>query len=140
MSETSREVVESSYAAWQMRDADAATRLCHAHVQLRLDDQPTVYRGHRGIREVFERELGCWEWVELELDQLIECGDEILGLATFRGRGHGSAIEVEHFIGHLWTVRAGLLVRIQVFRERDRALDALVIAQMAILTVVSAVS
>jgi hypothetical protein len=51
---------------------------------------------------------------ELELGQLIECGDEILGLGTFHGRGHGSGIEVEHFIGHLWTVDAGLLVRIQI--------------------------
>jgi ketosteroid isomerase-like protein len=108
-----------------MRDAHAATRLCHAHVQLQLDDQPTVYRGHRGIREVFERELDGWDWIELELDQLIDCGDELLGLATFRGRGHGSGIEVEHFIGHLWTVRAGLLVGIRVFGDRDRALAAI---------------
>ncbi len=125
MSQASREVVESSYVAWRMRDAHAATRLCHAHVQLHLDGRPTVYRGHRGIREVFERELDCWEWIELELDELIDCGDEILGLATFRGRGHGSGIEVEHFIGHLWTVDAGLLVRIQVFNDPSRALAAI---------------
>src|SRR3954451_18305619 len=107
-----------------MRDADAATRLCHANVQLHLDDQTTIYRGHRGIREVFERELDGWERIELELDRLIDRGDEILGLATFRGRGHGSGLEVEHFVGHLWTVDAGLLVRIQVFHDRDRALAA----------------
>jgi ketosteroid isomerase-like protein len=124
LSPTSREVVESSYVAWQTRDAHAATRLCHAHVELHLDDRPTVYRGHRGIREAFERELDCWEWIELKLDQLIDCGDEILGLGTFHGRGHGSGIEVEHFIGHLWTVRAGLLIRIQIFHDRDRALAA----------------
>ena len=46
------------------------------------------------------------------------------GSATFRGRGHGSGIEVEHFIGHLWTVDAGLLIRIQIFHDRDRALAA----------------
>jgi hypothetical protein len=62
---------------------------------------------------------------ELELGQLIECGDEILGLGTFHGRGHGSGIEVEHFIGHLWTVDAGLLVRIRVFNDRGRALAAI---------------
>jgi hypothetical protein len=83
LSETSREVVASSYEAWRARDADAATRLCHADVQLHLDDQTTVYRGHRGIRE----------------DRLVYRGAEILGLATFRGRRHGSGIEVEHFIG-----------------------------------------
>jgi ketosteroid isomerase-like protein len=125
LSETSREVVESSYEAWRTRDARAAARLCHAHVQLQLDDRPTVYRGHRGIRAVFERELDCWESVELELEQLIECGDEILGLGTFHGRGRGSGIEVEHFIGHLWTVDAGLLARIQIFHDRDRALAAI---------------
>ena len=108
-----------------MRDAEAATRLCHADVQLRLDDRTTVYRGHLGIREVFERELDGWERVELEVDELIERGDEILGLGTFHGRGHGSGIEVEHFIGHLWTVDAGLLSRIQIFRDRDRALAAI---------------
>ena len=125
MSETSREVVESSYDAWRRRDADAACRLCHASVQLHLDNQPTVYRGHRGIREVFERELDCWEWIELELDQLIDRGDEFLGLGTFRGRGHGSGIEVEHFVGHLWSVDADLLVRIRVFSDRSRALAAI---------------
>jgi ketosteroid isomerase-like protein len=120
----SRDIVESSYEAWRRRDADAVIRLCHADVELQLDDQPTVYRGHRGIREAFARELDGWDWLELELDELIECGDEILGLATFRGRGHGSGIEVEHFIGYLWTVDAGLLVRIQVFHDRNRALAA----------------
>jgi ketosteroid isomerase-like protein len=125
LSQTSREVVESSYDAWRRRDADAATRLCHAHVELHLDDRPTVYRGQRGIREAFERELDCWEWIELELDQLIDRGDEFLGLATFHGRGHGSGIEVEHFIGHLWTVDAGLLARIQIFHDRNRALAAI---------------
>ena len=46
MSETSREVVESSYEAWRRRDADAATRLCHADVQLRFDDQPMWGTAH----------------------------------------------------------------------------------------------
>jgi hypothetical protein len=116
--------VEASYEAWRRCDADLAASLCHPDVQVQRDGEPTLYRGHDGLRQVLIRELDGWAEVEIQVDRLLEREGSILGLATFRGTGRGSGIEAEHFLGHLWSVESAVVTRICIFHDRDRALAA----------------
>lgn len=131
MSEDHREIderdiglVRSSYEAWRRGDADLAVSLCHPKVEVQRDGEATTYRGHDGLREVLSRELDGWAKVELEVGRVVERDGVVLGLATFRGVGQGSGIEAEHFIGHLWSVEDGLVVRVRIYSDRGRALEA----------------
>ena len=79
----------------------------------------------RGI-EQFVAVMGGWlsAWerpLTLEAEELIGSGDRILALVRWRGRGKGSGIDVEAPGGHLWTFRDGLVVRLEVYRDRDEA-------------------
>lgn len=61
----------------------------------------------------------------IEADQLIESGDRILAMIRWKGRGKGSGVEMEAAGAHLWTFREGLVVRYEVYRDRDEAQAAL---------------
>jgi ketosteroid isomerase-like protein len=70
--------------------------------------------------------LSAWERpLTLEADELIGSGDRILALVRWRGRGKGSGIEVEAGGAHIWTFREGLVIRLEVYRDRDEARAAL---------------
>ena len=72
------------------------------------------------------RWLSAWDRpLTLEADELIGSGDRILALVRWRGRGKGSGIEVEAGGAHIWTFRDGLVIRLEVYRDRDEARAAL---------------
>ncbi len=43
-------------------------------------------------------------------------------LTRYRGRGKGSGATVDTKDAHLWTMRAGRAIRLEVFADRARAL------------------
>jgi ketosteroid isomerase-like protein len=66
--------------------------------------------------------LSAWDRpLTLEADELIGSGDRILALVRWRGRGKGSGIDVEAEGAHAWTFRDGLVIRLEVYRDRDEA-------------------
>ena len=45
-------------------------------------------------------------------------------LTRYTGRGKGSQVEVDSLGAHLWTLRDGMAVRLEVFSSREKALAA----------------
>jgi ketosteroid isomerase-like protein len=81
---------------------------------------------YEGFVEVMRDWLSAWERpLTIELDELIESGDQMLALVRWKGRGKGSGAEMEGSGAHLWTFRDGLVVHYRVFRDRDEARAAL---------------
>jgi ketosteroid isomerase-like protein len=70
--------------------------------------------------------LSAWDRpLRLEAEELIGSGDRILALVRWRGRGKGSGIEMDAEGAHMWTFRDGLVIRFEVYRDRDEARGAL---------------
>ena len=70
--------------------------------------------------------LSAWERpLVIEVDELIPRGDRILAMVRWRGRGKGSGVKMEAGGAHLWTFRDGLVVRFDVYRDREEARAAL---------------
>jgi ketosteroid isomerase-like protein len=70
--------------------------------------------------------LSAWDRpLTLEAEELIGSGDRILALVRWRGRGKGSGIEMDAGGAHIWTFREGLIIRFEVYRDRDEARAAL---------------
>jgi ketosteroid isomerase-like protein len=84
-----------------------------------------VQRGREGFRRVVE---GFWDEFDdphIELDELIDGGDQVFISASFRGRGKQSGAEMSWGpLWAVWTVRDGSVVRWQGFTDRDAALEA----------------
>ena len=70
------------------------------------------------------RWLGSWETWRCEAEAFLACGEHTVVLTRYRGRGKGSGVEVDVEGAHVWTLRAGKAVRLEVFADRARALCA----------------
>jgi ketosteroid isomerase-like protein len=77
------------------------------------------------VRSTFHDWYEAFEDVEADLDELIDAGEQVIVVFTYRGRGRASGAEVEfkHMAG-LWTFREGKVVRVAWLRTRELALEA----------------
>lgn len=83
------------------------------------------FRGHAQIREFLDTLMDAWDEFRIEPEDFIERDDRLLVLVRVRTRARSSGIELDERWAHLWTARAGLAVRPQVFSDRRRGLEAL---------------
>ena len=51
-------------------------------------------------------------------------GDSVVVLTRYRGRGKGSGASVDTIGAHLWTLRDGMVVRLEIYSSRKKALEA----------------
>ena len=85
-----------------------------------------IYRGHDELRSFFRDWFSTFpfdEWQQ-ELDEVIDCGDQVVALTRQRGRGSASRVVVELEYAQIATFREGKIVRVDVYTNRDKALEA----------------
>jgi ketosteroid isomerase-like protein len=84
----------------------------------------TVYRGHDGVRRSWERWLEQWDEWGWELEQVIDCGDDVLVVAQESGRGASSGASVSARNHMVFTLRDGKIARYREFYREEDALKA----------------
>ena len=89
------------------------------------------FPGLRGVyRDPAERNKRLYEWLSgwedwrAEAEEYVVHGDHVVVLTRYRGRGKGSGAAVDTKGAHVWTLRDGKVVRLEVFATRARALAA----------------
>ncbi len=119
------------YEAWLSEDLDTVFETFDEDIELNPDPEATwvgvgqVYRGHAGMREYMAAVYEAFEDYRPEVEELVDAGDQVLTLAIEHGRGRGSGAEVQaNRTAHLWTMRDGKAIRLDLYLERDRALAA----------------
>jgi ketosteroid isomerase-like protein len=93
------------------------------HMSGAFPDLDTVYRGHEGVRKLGDQLNEPWEQFTLDPDRFIDLGDQVLVLSHFHGKGR-DGIEVRLPFAHLWTLRDGLVVRMDAYSGHEQALEA----------------
>jgi uncharacterized protein len=68
--------------------------------------------------------LSPWEDWRCEAEEFIASGDFVVVLTRYTGRGKGSRVAVDTRGAHVWTLRDGRVIRLEVFSSRERALAA----------------
>ena len=68
--------------------------------------------------------LSQWEDWRVEAEEYIPTGEFVVVLCRYTGRGKESGAAVDTTGAHLWTMRAGRPVRLEVFSSRMKALEA----------------
>jgi ketosteroid isomerase-like protein len=127
MPQAEKEILRTGYEAFNRGDWDAVFEFAPPDFELQTADRVInagTYHGREEARRFFEDFFEPFEEVAIELDDLIEKGDLILVLALVRSRPIGSSAVVENRVAHLWTTRGGQIVRLQIFPEREKALEA----------------
>jgi ketosteroid isomerase-like protein len=84
-----------------------------------------VRRGIGEVQDAFRDWYDVFENVETEIDELIDLGEQVVVIFTYRslGRASGAAVAWKHMAG-LWTFRDGKVVRVAWLRTRRQALEA----------------
>jgi ketosteroid isomerase-like protein len=127
MSQENVEIVRQSCALSSTGDRNRALET------LTPDVEWIVAREHPDARTLVGREAvdDYWgEWREtlpdmsLELDQVLDAGDRVLGVGTVRGTGVGSGADVRVSLAIVFTVRDGLIARAEEYLNPAEALKA----------------
>jgi ketosteroid isomerase-like protein len=84
----------------------------------------SVFRGLDGARSAIEGWFDVWEWMKVEIVDFVDAGDRVLVTLDQRAKGKESEVEVEIRSYNVYTFRDGKVLRIQLFTEREPALQA----------------
>ncbi len=128
MSQENVEIVRRAYEVFNRREGESALDLYARDIEWDLSramlGTGEVYRGHEGVRESFRDLLTAFAAIDFEIERYEGFGEQVLATVRERYRGRGSGIEVDRRHFALWTVRAGKVARMRVYRERAEALEA----------------
>lgn len=89
-----------------------------------LASEPDTYRGHEGVRRFFSSFGDAMEGVYLEGVEFTPAGDKVLVESKLHARGRTTGIETEQRAFLVWTLRDGLVTRVETFPEEGPALEA----------------
>ena len=121
---TPTSVVRAVYEAINSRDYEAGFALLDDSFEWVEPEQGLLGGTHRGfeeIRRAIDAQLEVFDEFMIEPEEFHEHGDHVAVPIRQRARGGVSGVEVEIRIGHLWTVKNGRVVRLEVFAAREDA-------------------
>jgi hypothetical protein len=103
-------------------------RFLDPEVEWRLAaDQPDadqIYRGHEGVKRLFDRWLEAWDEWALEPEEFIDAGDAWVVPDRIHGRGRTSGVTVDVPYAHVFKLRGGKIVKVQDYSTKEQALQA----------------
>jgi uncharacterized protein len=129
MSSRDIELLRRGYAALSARDMDFVLSLVDPEVELevyteRPDMTDIVYRGHEGFLENLAELTEVFDDFRIEPEELTEGGDAIFAVVRAMGRGRSSGVDIDQRLFHVWTIRDGKALRLEIHSDRERALQA----------------
>jgi hypothetical protein len=122
--------IQQAYTAQGRRDFDAVLAGWDPGCQYRPSkdllppDLETVFHGHDGMLELWRYWRDAFQDIRWDPEEVIDFGERFLVTAQQSGHGSGSGVAVSEPIFQLFTLRKGLVIRQEDFRERSEALEA----------------
>jgi ketosteroid isomerase-like protein len=131
MSQENVELVRGVYDAVARRDAETPFEFYAEDIvwdmsnwrRAYLYSQP-VYHGHEGVRQAWRDVLSAFGEIDFEVEELVDAGDRVLAVIHEREIGRASGVPVEATHLAVWTLAEGKVIRLQVFDDRQEALEA----------------
>ena len=126
MSEENVEIVREAHERftntaqpiWEKIDADTEV------FDHDIPDARNPYRGVDGVADWLSDFAEAWQSYEMEVERVIDAGDQVVSLFRIRAVGAGSGVSVERGDGMVWTFRDGKLARLDYFNDQAEALEA----------------
>jgi uncharacterized protein len=121
------ELVRTIYDRFRAGDTDGALGLQHPEIEIHDRPQapdPQVYRGHEGVLRALRVSREAFESLDLVPEEFVEVGERVVVIFRFRGTGRESGVPIDERLAHVWTIRGGKAVRIDVHSGRDEALSS----------------
>jgi uncharacterized protein len=68
--------------------------------------------------------LSEWDHWRAVADDYLELGNHVIVLASYHGRGKGSGVEIHQEGAHVFELRDGKVVRLEIFATREKAIES----------------
>jgi uncharacterized protein len=122
------ELVRSAFEAWNRGDIDEFTQLAAEDIAwLEVSGRPeggsSERFGRDRMRRALESLFDAWESYHLEVELIEEAGDRVLAVVREIAKGRASGMEIDGRWGYLVTLKDGLIVRIEAYRDAGQALQ-----------------
>jgi ketosteroid isomerase-like protein len=121
MSEENIDLVRRIHERWTRRES---VRDLVAEDLEYVNPSYAVEPGTRVGRKWFGSVTETWPNFVLEVDRILDAGDDVVVLGRYTASGGASGIELEGDHGYVWTVKDGLAVRFQWYQSHAEALEA----------------
>ena len=82
------------------------------------------YRGLEEVRRLFESVWQISDWFRVEPEEYLAVADRVVVPLRLEARAEATGIEGEALTAHLWTMRGGKAVRLQVYASSSDAIAA----------------
>lgn len=102
-------------------------QMCDPEIEWIEDPQRAdgrIYRGHAGVRESWERWLEAFDEYSFELEQILDCGEDVLVVGREQVRGAASGAPMTARTYAVLTIRDGKLLRYREFNDEHAAQQA----------------
>ena len=121
------EAVRGVYEAWSQGNfrasIDVLDPLVLFVVRPEFPDAGT-YLGVDRLRDYTRGFLEPWIRITIEAEQITDAGDSVVVAVRQSGVGGESGVATELRYFHVWSFRGGKVIRLEIFRERAEALEA----------------
>jgi ketosteroid isomerase-like protein len=117
--ETVRRLIE----AFNRRDFDAMLETSDPEIEV-VTLIGGTYRGHTGWRQIIDQAMEEVPGFQLVLEELIDVGDKVVAVTHWGGTGRTSGIAIPDTLGLVYTLREGLVIRQESFRNKAESLEA----------------
>ena len=127
MAQAETDLLRAEYEAMSRRDWDAFLATSHPDFELRppaLDPVAGVQHGRDATRRAFQAFFEPFDEISVEPERFFEAGDRVVVYFVQRSRPRGSNAVVVVRAAHVWTMRAGRPIRLEIFPRREAALEA----------------
>jgi ketosteroid isomerase-like protein len=116
------EVVRATYRAYARGDFPAVLDALHPDIEVIVPQGwgpvAGVHRGHEdALAEFIERAEDRWEEFRVECDRFLQCDDLVIVLGHYRGRARAGRTLLATPFAHVWTMRAGQAVKVQLYTD-----------------------
>ncbi len=131
MSQENVETLQRAREAWDADNLDAFLAEAdpevewHTAIERALEGTESTYRGHDGMREVWEEYRGeAWGGFTSQVQEIRDLGESLLLLGHLEVSGRTTGIELGQEFGQLVTFRDRKILRSQDFLSHAQAIEA----------------
>jgi ketosteroid isomerase-like protein len=133
MASGNADLIRPIYEQWGRGDWRASFDVYDEHMAWGWSDEfpglAGVFEDRRDPNPRLRSWLSEWELWRAVADDFLELGDHVVVLATYLGTGKGSGVEIRQQGAHVFELRDGKVVRLEIFASRERAIDSVRAAQ-----------
>jgi uncharacterized protein len=128
MASRNADLIRPIYELWSGGDYRMEFDVYDPHMEWGWSDEfleiAGVYEDHRNPNPRLRTWLSGWQDWRIEAEDFLEVGDHVIVLTRYRGKGRGSGVEVDQEGAHVFRIRDGRVVRLEIFADRQRAIDS----------------